>query len=510
MIRPLESSASRKGAAGLCKAFKTIPLSVALLLFAVGVHMCAISAAYAGGAIKPPSPAENLAAKPPETNGNLTGHGGPVKAIAVNRSGARALTGSFDYAMMLWDLTGAAPRQMARFDAHEGAINAVAFVPGDRFALAAGDDGSVWMWDLKTGKLHHRFKGHGAKINHLSVSDDGRFAVSASWDRTARLWDLRALTSGPVLNGHKGPVNAAVFSADSARVFTASYDGTIGVWDRISGAYQRPVIKTGWGVNVLVRLPGGAPSGARGEGDEQQTGDRLLWGALNGAAGIVDGRSGKIIAKLPSHDRPILAAAMIARPGLIATGSGDGVIRVLRIGDWAMIEEYQNALGPVWALDFLPGGKKLYYGGLDDFATLWQVAPRKAFEPVAGKYPRRFQLSKELAPGERQFARKCSVCHSLKKNGRNRAGPSLYRIFGRRVGTLPDYPYSPALQKLDFVWSAQTIGQLFALGPDEFTPGSKMPLQKITDRAKRADLISYLKRASRDEKVHKSLNEEAE
>ena len=412
---------------------------------------------------------------------NLTGHGGPVKAIAIDPEGNRVLTGSFDYAMMLWDISGSIPKLLARFDAHEGAINAVAFVPGGRYVLAAGDDGSVWMWDAKTYKLHHRFRGHQAKINHLSVSTDGHYAVSASWDRTARIWNLRALKAGPVLKGHKGPVNAAVFSQDASSVYTASYDGTIGLWDRKTGNFDRPLARPKWGVNVLVRLPGS---------------ERLAWGALNGEVGIVEAPSGKTIARLPSHDRPVLSAAIIAKPGLLATGGGDGIIRVIRIGDWAVIEEYQNSLGPIWALDFVPGGKFMYYGGLDDFATLWQVSPRKAFEPVLSKYPRRFQVTKEVSAGARQFARKCSVCHTLKKSGRHRAGPSLYKIFGRKAGTLPGYPYSPALKNADIVWSDETIGKLFALGPEHFTPGSKMPLQKITDPTKRADLITFLKTAT--------------
>ena len=415
-------------------------------------------------------------------NENLTGHGGPVKAIAVDRGGRRALTGSFDYAMMLWDISGPVPKELARFDAHEGAINAVAFVPGGKFVLAAGDDGSVWMWDVKQKKLHHRFRGHTAKINHLGVSVDGRFAVSASWDRTARIWDLHKLMAGPVLTGHKGPVNAAVFSQDGKTVYTASYDGTIGQWHRSDGQFELPLMKVPWGINVLVRLPDGK---------------QLLWGALNGSSGIVDARTGKQVARLPEHSRPVLSASVIAKPGLIATGGGDGVIRVMRIGDWALIEEYQNPLGPIWALAFIPGGKRMYYGGLDDFATMWQVAPRKPFEPVASKFPRRFQVSKEVSAGERQFARKCSVCHTLKKNGRNRAGPTLYNIFGRKAGTIPGYPYSDALKNANIVWSDETIGKLFALGPEHFTPGSKMPLQKITDPVKRADLIAFLKKATR-------------
>ena len=60
--------------------------------------------------------------------GNLVGHGGPVKAIAVEPATGLAVTGGFDYAAMVWDLSGDLPRLLARFDDHGGAINAVAIV----------------------------------------------------------------------------------------------------------------------------------------------------------------------------------------------------------------------------------------------------------------------------------------------------------------------------------------------------------------------------------------------
>jgi WD40 repeat protein len=37
--------------------------------------------------------------------GDLEGHGGPVKAVAVSPSGSTALSGSFDYSMMQWDVS---------------------------------------------------------------------------------------------------------------------------------------------------------------------------------------------------------------------------------------------------------------------------------------------------------------------------------------------------------------------------------------------------------------------
>ena len=77
------------------------------------------------------------------------------------------------------------------------------------------------------------------------------------------------------------------------------------------------------------------------------------------------------------------------------------------------------------------------------------------------------------------------------------AGPTLYGVFGRKAGTVKGYLYSDGLKRSNIIWSAKTIAQLFDLGPDRLTPGSKMPLQKILNPADRKALISYLEKATR-------------
>ena len=427
--------------------------------------------------------------------GNLVGHGGPVKTVRADPATAQVLTGAFDYAAMLWDVSGDTPKLVRRFDDHTGAVNAVAFAGNGTRILTAGDDFAVSLWNAQTGALIHRFKGHTGKIVGLSVSADGRTAVSASWDRTARLWDLEAreapsvvegvLAGGP--EGRNSPVNAALFSQDGSHIFTAHADGTIRRYVRATAKLDRIIYKHGWGINVLDRLPGT---------------DQLLFGALNGASGIVDGTTGDLIRELAAHDRPVLALAVLDKPSLIATGGGDGTIRVMRAGDGGVIETYKTPFGPVWSLAFLPGGGALYYAGLDDFATLWRVTPREAFEQIDSTFPRRFQKTgaadDPVSRGELQFARKCSICHTLTPESGNRAGPSLYGVFGRRIATLPGYPFTPALKTMDIVWSGETISKLFELGPEEFTPGSKMPLQKMNTHGDRNDLIAYLRAATVD------------
>ena len=70
----------------------------------------------------------------------LRGHGGPVKAVAVSRDGARAISGSFDQSAIRWSLTTGTAEQVLRF--HDGAVNAVALLPDGR-ALTGGEDGRI-------------------------------------------------------------------------------------------------------------------------------------------------------------------------------------------------------------------------------------------------------------------------------------------------------------------------------------------------------------------------------
>jgi len=420
--------------------------------------------------------------EPPEAGEtrNLVGHGGPVRGLSVGVDGERALTASFDYAAMYWDLTAQPPRTLQRLIGHDGPVNDAAFVPGGR-ALTGSDDGTLALWDLGTGEMIRRFKGHAAKVVDVAVSPDGRRAASASWDHTVRLWRVADGELLAQLERHTGPVNTVAFSGDGKHLYSGSYDGSIRLWpaDGSASTMIRPVIHYGWGINAMRLLPGG----------------RIAFGAQNGDVRVINAQ-GEEIKILAPHEGPVLAVALSETGDILATGGADGVIRLWRTDAWAPGETYTNPTGPVWALAFKTPGD-LYYGGLDDFAIHWSADPRLPFEAVPSTYPRRFQVSGEMSLGERQFARKCSVCHTLTPADGNRAGPTLYGIFGRKAGALADYPYSKGLENADIVWTEETIGELFDRGPDHVTPGSKMPLQVISDDEKRKALVSFLKKATR-------------
>lgn len=413
----------------------------------------------------------------------LVGHGGPVKAVALSDDGTRALTASFDYSIILWDMAGPDGTVAARLAGHDAAVNDVAFVPGTDKAVSVSDDGSFAIWDLATGELEQRITDTPVKVLDVAVSPDGRFAAAARWDGTARIFGIAEGREIARAEGHQGNVNAVAFALDGRQLFTAGYDGAIRAWPlddgRIAGS-SRVLYTHGWGVNVITPLPGGT---------------LLAFGSQNGVTGLVDLPTLETV-ELAAKENPVLSIAASPRAGWFATGSADGRIRVFDIETGTLVEEYGDVYGPVWGLSFTPDGKELYRVGLDDFAIRWQVSPRQRMEAIQSVYPRRFQAHGTDDPGESEFLRKCSVCHTLTPDDGNRAGPTLFGLFGRKAGTVPGYAYSEALTESDIVWTEDTVSLLFDHGPDVVTPGTKMPVQRLKSVERRDALIAYLKRAT--------------
>jgi cytochrome c2 len=113
--------------------------------------------------------------------------------------------------------------------------------------------------------------------------------------------------------------------------------------------------------------------------------------------------------------------------------------------------------------------------------------------------PERWRRKASFDDGSRgaEVYRSCALCHSLTPDDGNRAGPTLHGIFGRRIGTAEGYDYSQALRDMDIVWTPETVAELFEVGPDTYTPGSRMPDQRVPAAEDRAALVEFLARVTR-------------
>ena len=94
------------------------------------------------------------------------------------------------------------------------------------------------------------------------------------------------------------------------------------------------------------------------------------------------------------------------------------------------------------------------------------------------------------AKGKKVF-KKCSACHSLQQ-GKNKIGPPLYNLLGRKAGSVEGYKYSKAMKNSDVVWDEESLDK-FLTKPRKFIKRTKMSFWGIKKKSLRDDLISFFK-----------------
>lgn len=421
---------------------------------------------------------------------DFIGHGAPVRDVVLSPDGQFAATAGFDDLAILWSVDSR--EQLTRFYGHEAGVNAVAFLPAAAGAerprvVTASDDGTARIWNGDTGRELLTLSGHTKKVVAVAASPDGKLVATASWDRTVRLWDAETGRSLRVLEGHDNSVNDLVFSPDGADVISAGYDGDVWIWPLKEGEPFR-FSRVGFPINALAISGDGAT---------------LVTGSADKTVRVWNRETGEMTRELVEpHDGAVLTVAVSRDGGAIASGGVGGTLLIWD-GETAprislQIEHYRA----VWALDFAPDGRHIYAAGIDSVVRAWRTADGQSVIGEATRFRPVERVSRALAdsqdPVERgsfQF-RKCAICHALEDGGPPRSGPSLAGLFGRRAGTHPGYDFSDALDGSDVIWTEETVDLLFDIGPDKMFPGTKMPVQRLTDPRDRRDLVEFLKQAT--------------
>jgi cytochrome c len=317
--------------------------------------------------------------------------------------------------------------------------------------------------------------GHTGPIAALAVSPDGKTLASASWDRTVRLWPL---AGGPsrVLEGNGQNVNGVAFSPDGTAVISAGYDGTIRVWKTAGDGVSVHNLPSP--LNSVVTAPNGDIIAA-------------------GASGKVFflSAAGELSAAVEAGTTPIIQLAISKDARLIAAATTRGSVAVIDRNQRLLMHTLVGPGLPVWSVAFMPDNATLLTGGTDAFIRRWNAVTGEPIDSTlvgAPEDPLRQYASDHGA----EVFRACIACHTLRLDEGQKAGPTLWHIFGRRIATLPGYNFSPALKKLDIVWSKETVARLFEIGPAHYTPGTKMPEQTIGADADRKALVDFLARVT--------------
>ena len=255
----------------------------------------------------------------------LEGHTNSVHSVAVTADGRRALSGSSDQTLRLWDLSSG--ECLRTFAGHPDMVRFVALSADERLALSGGNDKTLRLWELNSGHCLRTFEGHTDFVDCISFSADGRRALSGGNDKTLRLWELGTGKCVRVIEGHTQGVDSVALSADGRWALSGSYDNTLRLWDLTFGE--------------CLRTYGG-------------------------------------------HKKGVTAVAISTEGRLGLSGSSDGTVRLWDLSTGKCLQVFAGHTGPVTSVALSPDGRWALSGGYDRTLRLWELKSGRCLRTFAG------------------------------------------------------------------------------------------------------------------------------
>jgi cytochrome c len=108
-------------------------------------------------------------------------------------------------------------------------------------------------------------------------------------------------------------------------------------------------------------------------------------------------------------------------------------------------------------------------------------------------------LAQDAAAGKTSF-NKCMACHSIGEGAKNKVGPELNGLDGRKSGTAPDFSYSDANKKSGITWNKDQFLD-YLKDPKAKIPGTKMVFVGIKNEKEANDLWAYISQFDKDGKT---------
>jgi cytochrome c len=108
-------------------------------------------------------------------------------------------------------------------------------------------------------------------------------------------------------------------------------------------------------------------------------------------------------------------------------------------------------------------------------------------------------LAQDAAAGKTSF-NKCLACHAVGENAKNKVGPELNGLDGRKSGTTAGYSYSEANKNSGITWNKEVFLE-YIRDPKAKIPGTKMIFAGIKNETEAGNLWAFLAQYDKDGKI---------
>ncbi|KAL6080033.1 Katanin p80 WD40 repeat-containing subunit B1 [Balamuthia mandrillaris] len=243
----------------------------------------------------------------------------PVISCATlgKRTGRMIATGGADGLVKLWSTTKT-KNIMTLTDLQKGNVTCVAFNGNEDLLAATSSTGCFKLWDLHRGQVVRTFD----QVSALSGEDVrmefhpyGNFLASCAGNHL-KLWDVRRKECIQTYNGHLSSILSIRFSPDGQWVVSGGQEGLTKIWDLTAG-------------KLLHNL------------------------SPNSSQTTIGGGGGH------HHHEAIRSIAFHPDEFFLATGNGQGVIRVWDLDSFTATSTISKTAGSVCSLLFTPDGTSL-------------------------------------------------------------------------------------------------------------------------------------------------------
>ncbi len=275
-------------------------------------------------------------------------HSDAVKTIRFSADGTTLLTGSDDYTLKMWKVTGGqtltpdsrlAGQLIKTLKGHGGWIIGAGFAGNADSVISASNDSTIRSWSandyteaaiVAPPQPARSAQPHDDAIWSARLSPDGTRVVSASRDHTAQILaidpdthafrriavlkdDQQAAQSIPLREGSPFVAMSLAVDRNQNRLYIGSADSVVRIWDLQRGTELGRAIGTGLNSSLAVSRRGGLML----TGSSSPDAKAILWRLSS------DGPP-RIVHKLTGHDQAVTALAISADESKLFTGDRNG------------------------------------------------------------------------------------------------------------------------------------------------------------------------------------------